>query len=72
MRFLYVCKECSVKVELGSKMASRQMVQKICAQNKVPLFIPCHRVIRSDGSIGGFSALGGISLKKKLLDFEKN
>ena len=45
---------------------------KICSQNKIPLAIPCHRVIRSDGSLGGFSARGGIRLKKKLLDFEKN
>ena len=51
---------------------SPRHVGKICAQNKIPLFIPCHRVIRSDGSMGGFSARGGISLKKKLLDFEKN
>ena len=51
---------------------SPRHVGKICAQNKIPLAIPCHRVIRSDGSIGGFSASGGISLKKRLLDFEKN
>ena len=51
---------------------SPRHVGKICAQNKIPLFIPCHRVIRSDGSMGGFSARGGISLKKKLLNFEKN
>ena len=53
------------------KLSPRQ-VGKICSQNKIPLAIPCHRVIRSDGSIGGFSAQGGISLKKKLLEFEKN
>ena len=51
---------------------SPRHVGKICAQNKIPLLIPCHRVIRSDGNIGGFSARGGISLKKKLLEFEKN
>ena len=51
---------------------SPRHVGKICAQNKIPLAIPCHRVIRSDGSMGGFSARGGISLKKKLLEFEKN
>jgi len=49
---------------------SPRHVGKICAQNKIPLAIPCHRVIRSDGSIGGFSATGGIKLKKKLLNFE--
>ncbi len=51
---------------------SPRHVGKICAQNKIVLSIPCHRVIRSDGSIGGFSSRGGISLKKKLLEFEKS
>ena len=51
---------------------SPRHVGKICSQNKILLAIPCHRVIRSDGSIGGFSSRGGISLKKKLLEFEKN
>mgnify|MGYP001349268211 CR=1 FL=1 len=32
--------------------------------------IPCHRVIRSDGSLGGYSGLGGIKTKKKLLKSE--
>ena len=50
---------------------SPRHVGKICSQNKLLLLIPCHRVIKSDGSLGGFSSLGGIGLKKKLLDFEK-
>jgi len=37
--------------------------------NPIPLIIPCHRVIRSDGGLGGFG--GGIEIKRKLLDFEK-
>ena len=49
---------------------SPRHVGKICAQNKIPMAIPCHRVIRSDGSLGGFTARGGIKLKKKLLRFE--
>ena len=32
--------------------------------------IPCHRVIRSDGSLGGYSGKGGINTKKKLLKLE--
>jgi len=32
--------------------------------------IPCHRVIRSDGSLGGYSGPGGIKTKKKLLKLE--
>ena len=51
---------------------SPRHVGKICGQNIIPLAIPCHRVIRSDGTIGGFSAPGGISLKKKLLNFENS
>ncbi len=39
-----------------------------CGANPVPLIIPCHRVIASDGTIGGFT--GGIDLKKKLLELE--
>ena len=50
---------------------SPRHVGKICGQNKLLLSIPCHRVIRSDGTLGGFSSSGGIKLKKKLLDFEK-
>ena len=50
---------------------SPRHVGKICGQNKIVLAIPCHRVIRSDGTVGGFSGLGGTILKKKLLDFEK-
>ena len=51
---------------------SPRHVGKICGQNKIPLVIPCHRVIRSDGTMGGFSAPGGIFLKKKLLNFENS
>ena len=32
--------------------------------------IPCHRVIRSDGSLGGYSGKGGINAKRKLLKLE--
>jgi methylated-DNA-[protein]-cysteine S-methyltransferase len=39
------------------------------AKNPLPLFIPCHRVISSDGNIGGFQ--GGNIMKKKLIDLER-
>lgn len=41
------------------------------AKNPLPLIIPCHRVIRSDGKLGGFTAPGGKNLKKQLLLHEK-
>lgn len=50
---------------------SPRHIGKICGQNKLPLVIPCHRVIKSDGKMGGFSAPGGIILKRKLINFEK-
>jgi len=37
--------------------------------NPISIIIPCHRVVRSDGTLGGFG--GGIDVKQKLLDFEK-
>lgn len=55
----------------GSPSAARA-VGAVMAQNLLPLLIPCHRVIRADGQIGGFSAPDGTSLKKKLLLHEKN
>ena len=51
---------------------SPRYVGKICGQNQHILAIPCHRVIRTDGSLAGFSATGGKNLKRKLLEFEKN
>ena len=51
---------------------SPRHVGKICGQNKLLLSIPCHRVIRSDGNLGGFSSIGGVKLKKKLLKFEQS
>ena len=51
---------------------SPRFVGNVCGQNNLLLIIPCHRVVRSDGSFGGFSGLGGIKLKKKLINLEAN
>ena len=51
---------------------SPRYVGNVCGQNNFLLLVPCHRVIRSDGSLGGFSGLGGLKLKNKLLKMEKN
>jgi methylated-DNA-[protein]-cysteine S-methyltransferase len=40
-----------------------------CATNPVPLVVPCHRVLRSDGSLGGY--LGGLDAKRTLLALER-
>ena len=49
---------------------SPRYVGNVCGQNKHLLIVPCHRVIRTDGSLGGFSSQGGLSLKKRLLSME--
>jgi methylated-DNA-[protein]-cysteine S-methyltransferase len=45
-------------------------VANAVGKNPYPPKIPCHRVIRSDGKLGGYSAPGGIKTKKKLLKME--
>ncbi|SEE72591.1 methylated-DNA--[protein]-cysteine S-methyltransferase [Ruania alba] len=51
----------------GSERAVRA-VGSACATNPVPLLLPCHRVVRSDGSLGGYR--GGIPAKEALLALE--
>ncbi len=45
-------------------------VGNACAKNPIPLLIPCHRVIRTDGGLGGYSLRGGVALKRRLLEQE--
>jgi len=56
-----------IAAEVGRPRASR-FVGNVLAKNPFPLLIPCHRVIRSDGSLGGFG--GGSRLKTGLLAME--
>lgn len=76
-----VLKTC-MKIPLGrvwtySQLAERagfpnasRAVGTVLAKNQLPLIVPCHRVIRSDGKIGRFSAPGGTETKKKMLEHE--
>ena len=52
------------------KPKAARAVANACGKNPYPIKIPCHRVIRSDGSLGGYSGRGGISAKKNLLKKE--
>ena len=56
-----------VAKQVGRPRATRA-VGAACGSNPVPLIVPCHRVVASDGSLGGFS--GGLPVKKKLLKLE--
>ena len=53
----------------GSPGAARA-VGRSMAHNRVPLVVPCHRVIGADGELRGYSAAGGISMKRRLLELE--
>jgi methylated-DNA-[protein]-cysteine S-methyltransferase len=54
---------------IGKPLAVRAVANAI-GQNPYPPKIPCHRVIRSDGSLGGYSGKGGVQKKRKLLETE--
>lgn len=53
----------------GSPKAARA-VGSVMSQNRIPLIIPCHRVVGSAGHPGGFSAPRGVAFKKQLLALE--
>ena len=53
------------------KPKSARAVANAFAKNPYAPKIPCHRVIRSDGTLGGYSGRGGIKQKLKLLRSEK-
>jgi len=50
--------------------AAARAVGNCMARNRVPLIIPCHRVIRAGGDIGSYSAAGGSATKDRLLKME--
>lgn len=76
---LKVWKELS-KIPYGKVFSYKQIARKVGGntyvravgrangQNPVPIIIPCHRVIETNGRIGGYS--GGIGIKEKLLELE--
>lgn len=56
---------------IGRSGAARA-VGNALAKNPLPLVIPCHRILRSDSGLGGFSAPGGTMLKRRLLMHENS
>jgi len=72
------------KIKYGQTITYKELAQKagypdasravgnVLAKNPIPLIIPCHRIIRSDGKLGGFTAPGGTNLKKRLIKHEKH
>ncbi len=54
---------------VGKPQAARA-VGMAMKRNPVPIVIPCHRICRHDGSLGGYSGAGGLNLKRRLLAME--
>ncbi|WP_114951320.1 methylated-DNA--[protein]-cysteine S-methyltransferase [Sphingosinicella terrae] len=54
---------------IGDRGAARAVGQAL-GRNPWPIVVPCHRVTAADGRFGGFSAPGGISTKRRLLEIE--
>ncbi len=63
----YVTTYGSIAKILGT---SPRLVGKILGENPNPIVVPCHRVVKSDASLGGYSGASGIEFKRKLLEFE--
>ena len=60
------------QVAIGiNRPKSARAVANACGKNPYAPKIPCHRVIRSDGGLGGYSGKGGIKTKLRLLRSEK-
>ena len=53
----------------GYPQAARA-VGGVMARNRVPLVIPCHRVVGSSGTLRGYSGCGGTAMKRRLLELE--
>ena len=58
-----------IAIAIG-KPKSFRAVANACGKNPIPIVRPCHRVICSNGNLGGYSASGGIKLKQNLLKIE--
>lgn len=56
--------------EVNSPRAARA-VGTVMAKNGTPLVVPCHRVVGSQGAMGGFSSRRGLGMKQRLLDLER-
>ncbi len=65
--------ETAFYLDIAKRMDNPRAVRAIASAsgaNAVALIVPCHRVIESNGSLGGYG--GGLSVKKKLLTLEQN
>ena len=68
MKYNSTCSYSDIAQKIKKPTACRAVANAI-GKNPLPIIIPCHRVLRKSGKLGGFR--GGVKLKKKLLELEK-
>ncbi|MHC4289878.1 MAG: methylated-DNA--[protein]-cysteine S-methyltransferase, partial [Planctomycetota bacterium] len=57
--------------KLSDSPKAARAIGSVMANNPLPLIVPCHRVVKADGSCGQFSGAGGTETKKRMLELEK-
>ena len=58
-----------IAARLGGRALARAVGQAL-GRNRFAIIVPCHRVLSADGGLRGFSAHGGLALKRRLLELE--
>ena len=56
--------------KLAGRPGAARAVGNVMASNRFPIVVPCHRVVGSGGGLGGYSAPGGLTTKRRLLEAE--
>jgi methylated-DNA-[protein]-cysteine S-methyltransferase len=59
-----------IAARIGEADAAREVGQAL-GRNRIPIIVPCHRVVAAGGRTGGFSARGGVDTKLRLLEIER-
>ncbi len=59
----------ALAMRIGNEDAARAVATAM-SKNKIPLVVPCHRVVYANGTAGGFSAAGGVQMKQRMLELE--
>lgn len=59
-----------VLAERVGRPGGARAVGMAMGRNPFPIIIPCHRILKSDGSLGGYSGPGGVEFKRRLLEME--
>jgi len=65
-RVVYHCR----RIAYGGSPCAARAVGRVMASNRLPIIVPCHRVVAAGGSLGGFTAPGGVELKQRMLALE--